>query len=319
MDVNCGKFKLVKHNIFMRNALYNWGIVILWLYRLPMDKNIENLDLTFMSSRINDTEWFYVDDHLYLSLHAAKFGQQHLQFLQPYRVEEERLLFITRGVTRIVLNLEEHQLAANDILVIAPGTVVEIMDYSPDISMMAMSMKDLISIAHSDHNLLFKADDEMNQLVCDYFQLLWQVVCRKPILYEAVTMLQSALMLEVKRVGRERELKREQSLSRQHNILRSFLTLVNQHGMTERHIGFYADKLCVTPNHLSVVVKKASGLTIMQWLNRYVIQHAKLKLRYSDKPVWEIAEEMNFANASFFSKFFKKETGITPSEYREKG
>ena len=57
----------------------------------------------------------------------------------------------------------------------------------------------------------------------------------------------------------------------------------------------------------------------MQWINRYVIQQAKIKLRYNDQPVWEIAEEMNFANASFFSKFFKKETGMTPKQYREQG
>lgn len=284
-----------------------------------MDKNIENLDLAFIGSRIDDRERFYVDDRLYLSLHAASFGQQHLQLRQPYRVGEERFLFITGGGSRIVLNLEEHQLEANDMLILMSGTVIELLDYSPDISMMVMSMKDLPAIAHSDHNLLMKADAEMSQLVSDYFRLLWQVVCRRPLLYEAVAMLQSALMLEVKRVAKAQELQRQQSLSHQHNIFRSFLALVNQYGLTERHIEFYADKLCVTPNHLGFVIKRQSGLTIMQWINRYVIQQAKLKLRYNDQPVWEIAEEMNFANASFFSKFFKKETGMTPKQYREQG
>ncbi len=55
----------------------------------------------------------------------------------------------------------------------------------------------------------------------------------------------------------------------------------------------------------------------MQWLNRHAIQKAKVLLRYSDLPVWEVAERMNFANPSFFSKFFKGETGMTPGEYRK--
>jgi YesN/AraC family two-component response regulator len=47
-----------------------------------------------------------------------------------------------------------------------------------------------------------------------------------------------------------------------------------------RKIDFYADKLCVTPNHLGTFIKKASRLTIMQWLNRHTIQKAKVLLRY---------------------------------------
>ena len=64
-------------------------------------------------------------------------------------------------------------------------------------------------------------------------------------------------------------------------------------------------------------MKHASGLTIMQWLNRHTVQEAKVMLRYSDLPMWEVAERLNFPTPSFFSKFFKKETGMTPGEYRK--
>ena len=99
-------------------------------------------------------------------------------------------------------------------------------------------------------------------------------------------------------------------------ILHNFIDLVNQYGTRERKIDFYADRLCVTPNHLGAVIKQASGMTVMQWVNRHTIQLAKVMLRYTDLPVWEIGERLNFANPSFFSKFFRKETGLTPGEYR---
>ena len=72
----------------------------------------------------------------------------------------------------------------------------------------------------------------------------------------------------------------------------------------------------MTPNYLGAVIKLASGLIIMQWIHRHIIQQAKLQLKYSDLPVWQITESLNYPNPSFFSKFFKRETGMTPNEYR---
>ena len=80
----------------------------------------------------------------------------------------------------------------------------------------------------------------------------------------------------------------------------------------------YADRLCITPNYLSSIVRRNSGLTVMQWINRHIIQQAKLQLKYSDLPVWQIAESLNFPNPSFFSKLFKRETSMTPGEYRNR-
>ena len=118
----------------------------------------------------------------------------------------------------------------------------------------------------------------------------------------------------MKRFTDREETLRQQAATRQDKIFHQFLCLVNLYGIRERKIDFYADKLCVTPNHLGAVIKKASGLTVMQWLNRHAIKKAKVLLCYSDLPIREVAERMNFANPSFFSKFFKGEVGMTPGE-----
>ena len=92
----------------------------------------------------------------------------------------------------------------------------------------------------------------------------------------------------------------------------------DEHAAREHAIAFYADRLCLTPNHLGSVIREVSGQTVMQWIHRHIIQQAKLQLKYSDLPVWQIAESLNFPNPSFFSKFFKRETGMTPAEYRNR-
>ena len=87
--------------------------------------------------------------------------------------------------------------------------------------------------------------------------------------------------------------------------------------MQERSIPYYASQLHVTPHHLSATIKKASGQSVMYWINRATIQEAKLLLKTNGMMAYEIANRMNFPSASAFSKFFKRETGLIPRAYQE--
>ena len=106
-------------------------------------------------------------------------------------------------------------------------------------------------------------------------------------------------------------------LSRQEEIFNRFIALVNEYGKRERNISFYADKLCLTPHYLSTVIRETSGQTVMQWINQAVILEAKVLLKHSDMLIFQISDELNFPNPSFFSKFFKRMTGMTPAEYQK--
>lgn len=106
-------------------------------------------------------------------------------------------------------------------------------------------------------------------------------------------------------------------LSRQEELFRRFIALVNQHSKHERSVNFYADKLCLTPHYLSSVIRETSGQTVMQWINQAVILEAKVLLKHSNLLVFQISDELNFPNPSFFSKFFKRMTGMTPAEYQK--
>ena len=55
----------------------------------------------------------------------------------------------------------------------------------------------------------------------------------------------------------------------------------------------------------------------MDWINRSVILEAKVLLKHSNKMIYEIADELDFPSTSFFCKFFKKNTGLTPMEYQK--
>lgn len=106
------------------------------------------------------------------------------------------------------------------------------------------------------------------------------------------------------------------SQSREQTIFDRFIYLVNQYAAKEHQISFFAEKMCLTERYLGAVVHNASGTTAKEWIDRAIITRVKVELKHTDKSVLQISDEMNFPNASFFSKYFKRITGQTPLEYR---
>ena len=106
--------------------------------------------------------------------------------------------------------------------------------------------------------------------------------------------------------------------NRDFNLYFRFTQAVAQNYRQSRRVDFYADKLCVTPKYLSASVKAVSGKTANRWIDEYVTVEARNLLRVSTHSVRQVSDYLNFPDASFFTKFFKKNTGLTPREFREK-
>lgn len=109
-----------------------------------------------------------------------------------------------------------------------------------------------------------------------------------------------------------------ETLSRQEEILQQFIKLLFKYHRRERSITFYASKIFLTPKYLSKVIHETSGKSISQWIDEMVIMVAKALLKSSDMTVSEISEELNFATPSLFCRYFKKNTSLTPIQYRIK-
>ena len=99
-------------------------------------------------------------------------------------------------------------------------------------------------------------------------------------------------------------------------LVDGFIKLVSEYHTSHRNVGFYADKLCLTPKYLSRVVRDVTGRSAPEWIDAFVILEAKNLLKYSGLAIKEIVYKLSFPNQSVFYKFFKSRTGMTPSEYR---
>ena len=106
--------------------------------------------------------------------------------------------------------------------------------------------------------------------------------------------------------------------NRAEEYFRQFTELLGEHYKHERSVGFYARQLCITPKYLTTLIKRISGQSVSEWIDNYVILEAKTLLKYSTMSIQEIAYYLNFPNQSFFGSYFKRNTGMSPSQYKAK-
>lgn len=99
-------------------------------------------------------------------------------------------------------------------------------------------------------------------------------------------------------------------------IVKAFADLLYENVMKETSVGFYAEKLCISKQYLSLIVKEKTRVTIGTVIASMRTEVAARLLRDPDLTIQQIAEKMSFSDQSSFGKFFKKHTGVSPLKYR---
>jgi AraC-like DNA-binding protein len=283
-----------------------------------MTRTIKELTLKEMGRMAGKDHGEYLGNQLLMVMSAMQFGKSFMHDSQPYRVEDGRVLRITSGNAQMIVNMKPYRLSAGTMLVFPANSIMEIEEKDEEFDFQIFSFRDLPDeILFKECTIFHLSEDDWN-LMGEYFQLLRHTLNRQPLSLKSIRFLQTALMSELQNITKkENEDNDHKTAGRKETIFQHFANLVNQYADKEHNIAFYADRLCLTPNHLGTTIREASGMTVQDWIHRRIIQQAKLLLMYSDKPVGEIAEQLNFSTSSSFCKFFKKETNMTPRKYRE--
>ncbi len=96
-----------------------------------------------------------------------------------------------------------------------------------------------------------------------------------------------------------------------------FIRLLEENFKVHRQVSWYAEQLEVTPKYLSEAVLSVSRRGPNKWIDRYTCTEIRNQLRHTNKPLGELARELNFSSQSFFGRYFKTHVGMNPSEYRD--
>ncbi len=229
---------------------------------------------------------------------------------EPYRFMENRIVRVLRGFIRISINLREYRIAEGEALYIGQNSVAEILDYAPN------SIVDLLGFTLSAENENIKdeylVNKENEQWMEEYFRLIYTISATQPFDMRSIEHLLLSLHYRiVDSTASSRHTK-----GRREELFRLFIEHLNTH-RGKHNLPFYAERLNISPQYLSRLVFEASGTTASDWINRAVTLQAKLLLRSSGRTIEQITEELHFSTTPYFCRFFKREVGITPTEYRK--
>ena len=247
---------------------------------------------------------------------------------QPYRLQEGRIAIITNGRARVLINLIEYIFRPNYISLIAPGSIIQIIETSQDFDAHMMAIEhNFLPVSGKEEffahflqrkkNLLLPLTTTEQVQIENFITVMWDVLQEPVFRKEVIQHLLAGLLYNIEYIAKNKGQSESSPLTHQNDIFQRFISLVNTYSKTERNVSFYADKLFLTPRYLNTVIRQASQQTVMDWINQSIILEAKVLLKHSNRLVYQISDELNFPNPSFFSKFFKRMTGMTPQEYQK--
>ena len=297
-----------------------------------LELNIRELRRLFPDQHVNDN----LADDLFLA--ELEYTEKMDLMQYPCRFDGFLCFLCYEGSFEVDINLHTYAVQAGSMLVYIPGNIVRVSQIKPEekssvrFAVAAIS-RELITSTRMDFKKLYEeslrvlenpgvqlSGDEM-ALCRKYFDLITDVSARPlPNIREAVVTLISSTFywagsLWMERVTEAQHLSGGKS-AHARVVLEDFLKLVQEHHTQERSLSFYADKLYLTPKYLSKLIKNVSGRSAHEWIDSFVILEAKNLLKYSDLPIKQIVTELNFPNQTTFYRFFKTQTGLTPTEYR---
>ena len=245
----------------------------------------------------------------------------------PFSIDDYRLGVLVRGEIHASINLVERHLSAGTLVFLGPGSILSPISFSEDIEIFGIALfadfpmpfaTGQMPMAFNGQVRDFQIQAEKHDIGTAHhiMDTIWHTIHQPDYNRQTVSSLVAALMHHYDGLYRQHTELLEASQSREQTIFDRFIYLVNQYATCEHHIRFYAEKMCLTERYLGTVIRQASGTTAKEWIDRALVAHIKIELKHSDKSIAQISEELNFPNPAFFSKYFKRETGIPPGEYR---
>lgn len=240
------------------------------------------------------------------------------------------IMICRHGTATINVDFKSWRLNAGAVITLFPNDVVQVSNASDDFEVEtlrydpAMLREASLQIEHTVYHALRKdrcRDNEgvVTQIVDYMFALLRtyfkQVECRctdQLVLYQ----LKAFFLGFYDWVVRNQQTTDDKGTRRTNELFNQFMELLASDYRLSHDVGYYADKLCITPKYLNTITKTVADHTPKTLIDHYVLLQLKLQLRNSDISIKQLAWDYHFSDTSFFCRYFKHHTGLTPQQFR---
>ena len=253
---------------------------------------------------------------------------KHL-FKTPSKVPGYMFLLCFQGTCTITVHLTQYTMKKGTLLILLPDLYFQVLEQSDDCKFIfAGFATELVRssslFSKSIEYTPFIFEKPVLQLEKKGYELMYSyiriIIKAKYIYNNVITQEQAALTFTQLILGLGNLIKNGKSVNQQYNrnqeIVKELVRTVVMNYQTERNVSFYAEKMHLSPQHLSTTIKKITGKTLTDIISSFIINDAKAKLKSTEMTIQEIAYSLNFPDISFFGKYFKRYTGMSPKQYR---
>ncbi|MBO8474406.1 MAG: AraC family transcriptional regulator [Bacteroidetes bacterium] len=241
------------------------------------------------------------------------------------------VLLFSRGKAEVRINGKSYSAETGTVATVIADEIVELENVSEDcvcamVSVPSETVIDFPSPADSDIltmtmiSPVFTVPGRKMALVMEYYRLMQTVNADRDNVFrwEIMKSIFYSMMLEICDAYRQYgTVVGKSELLRHEQLGDELFRLLSRHCRTHRSVSFYAGKLNITPKYLSREIKRITGRTVQEWVNRLTIMEMKKQLNVPGRTIMQISEDMEFSSPSAFVQFFKLHTGTTPLKYRK--
>lgn len=252
---------------------------------------------------------------------------------EQYFNRELYMILILEGRSEVLLNGEFIAMEANTLLIHGANYLTKHLFSSRDIRFITLSISQsmltndsyltritatvLATMRQNKQYTIRLTDAETHFLQQELEDLMSLLGSQHAFLFRRIQALCNALFLDIGDfLSRKTVIKRH--VSPKDHVLQEFHALVTRHFKEEHFVGFYADKLAISEQYLSRIVRGGTGRSVSTIINELLVMEAQALLGSRKRTVSEVAAGLCFSDASAFCKFFKRNTGETPLEFRKK-
>lgn len=262
-----------------------------------------------------------------------RVGEDNLSFYhgQQIKMTNGALMFCFSGEADITIDLEKHHITPNTNIILLPGSILSLTSASKDFML---------------H--YFAYSDEMMRVACfrlepAFIGRLKEISCythTNPGVIESILSLikfgtsiysdkenrfKDAIaqnLLQIFFLNSSDKMQRffpQNDLggnTRKGQLFKKFIWEVRTHCAKQRDVSFYAEHLCISTRYLSAICQEIAKCAAKELIDKFLILEIKLTLQTTHLSLKEVAEHYHFPDQSFFGRYFKKHTGISPKEYR---
>jgi len=248
----------------------------------------------------------------------------------------EYVLMITcvSGKIEMTYNRKKIMLHEGELFLSVPGSVLSDYMVSPNFDCKILAIKpsettipielqkQMVNSAFfiKEHPIINFDEDEVSTFLA-YYHFLSSRIQHSPHRFyngEVHTLLNALLLFVIGIMDRNMEETETTTTLRGEQLVEKFVRMVHEDNGKNRFVEYYADRLNISAKYLSALVRNILDRTPTEIIKLVTMKEIERRLRFSDESIKQISNALNFPNTSFFGKYFKQHSGMTPNSYRKK-